>query len=118
MNGYTLVFRNTSMLHGACRQPPYRKKDMKQWIYVVLAASLCLLLGANTSHAQQAVFTDASGKVQTGIFYGFSSRANHPTLTIPVSGDWVVIGGGGYTDWQSHGPEGSLLTASYPDPYF
>ncbi|WP_163868821.1 hypothetical protein [Myxococcus eversor] len=83
-----------------------------------MAAALCLLFVSSTSHAQQAVFTDASGKIETGIFYGSSARSSHPTLTIPVSGDWVVIGGGGYTDWQSHGGYGSHLTASFPDSNF
>jgi hypothetical protein len=91
---------------------------MNQRICIMFAASLCILLGATTSHAQQEVFTDATGQIQTTIFYGFSARAAHPTLTIPVGGDWVVIGGGGYTDWQSHGTTGNLLTASHPDPYF
>lgn len=83
-----------------------------KWLVIV-----CMVLGASAGRAQDQIFTDDSGRVETAIFYGFSARAAHPTLTIPVGGDWVVIGGGGFTDWQYHGGYGSLLTASYPTDY-
>jgi hypothetical protein len=93
---------------------PNAESEMKQRVPIMWAVGLFIVLGAGAAPAQQQTFTDASGLVETAIFYGFSAPAAHPTLTIPVGGEWVVIGGGGYVDWKSHGGYGSLLTASYP----
>ncbi|MBN8228336.1 hypothetical protein JYK02_12570 [Corallococcus macrosporus] len=92
---------------------------MKKWTRSLVAlVGSCLGLVSSTAAAQQAVLTDASGKIQIGIFHKDSEQAAQPIVTIPVGGDWVVIGGGGFTDWLGYNGYGSLLTASYPDPYF
>ncbi|WP_147444414.1 MULTISPECIES: hypothetical protein [Corallococcus] len=92
---------------------------MKKWTRaLVVMASSCLGFVSSTAAAQQKVFTDASGKIQVGIFQKDSETTSQPIVTIPVGGDWVVIGGGGATTWIGHAGYGSLLTASYPDPYF
>ncbi|MCX7024757.1 MAG: fibronectin type III domain-containing protein [Spirochaetes bacterium] len=73
-----------------------------------------LLLTATLAFGQTQIYKDESGKIEIGFFTGMSATENHPSLTITPGGDWVVVNGGGGTDWMSHWGAGSLLYASYP----
>jgi hypothetical protein len=52
--------------------------------------------------------------LQVMLIKGPSSSTNHPEVTLYAPPEWVVVGGGGFTDWPSHRGYGSLLTGSFP----
>ena len=54
---------------------------------------------------------DASGHVRTFIFE-CEGRGQHPVVHCDVDPDQVLVGGGAWAEWTSHG---ALLTASYPE---
>jgi hypothetical protein len=57
---------------------------------------------------------DDAKMFQIMLITGQSQKAQHPELKITAPAEWIIVSGGGYTDWKEHGGAGSLLTASYP----
>lgn len=55
-----------------------------------------------------------SKKLETKIFQTSSDTANHPSGTVSVDRNYIMVGGGTIANWSR---AGSLLTSSYPSSY-